>query len=122
MKTYLNTLVSTNEHLYSELERSCTQDREVQVMLSDKLSKLMVVNDKITENELVQKSNVPQVPRLFQERNLSPKNLTPKGSPAKLSPLRLASPTAKDRIIEQSYVQKEMSSTWGSHSKENLYC
>ena len=48
LKTYLHTLISTNEHLYSELERSCSQDREVQVMLSDKLEKLLVINDKIT--------------------------------------------------------------------------
>jgi len=37
LKTYLQTLISTNEHLYSELEKSCAQDRNVQVMLSDKL-------------------------------------------------------------------------------------
>jgi hypothetical protein len=37
LKGYLQTLVATNEHLYAGLEHSCSQDREVQLMLSDKL-------------------------------------------------------------------------------------
>ena len=44
--------MQTNGILFNELERSCTEDREVQVLLSEKLEKLMLVNDKITENEM----------------------------------------------------------------------
>ena len=50
LKEYLQTLVSANEQLFLELERSCAQDRRVQVMLSEKLEKLMTVNDKIEAN------------------------------------------------------------------------
>ena len=50
LKEYLQTLVSANEQLFLELERSCAQDRRVQVMLSEKLEKLVTVNDKIEAN------------------------------------------------------------------------
>lgn len=55
---YLQTLVQTNGILFNELERSCSEDREVQVLLSEKLEKLILVNDKITENEMFSKFDI----------------------------------------------------------------
>jgi hypothetical protein len=54
-------LVQTNEILFRELERSCTEDREVQVMLSEKLEKLMLANDKITETEMLSRFDLNAV-------------------------------------------------------------
>lgn len=68
MKLYLQTLVSTNEELFRELEKSCAQDREVQVMLSDKLERLLIINDEVVQNDLQNKPE-PVNPRLFRERN-----------------------------------------------------
>ena len=49
MKEHLFSLIQTNEMLFRELEKSCTEDRKVQKMLSGKLDKLVVANEKINE-------------------------------------------------------------------------
>lgn len=107
LKSYLQTLLSTNEHLYLELEKSCSQDRGVQVMLSDKLEKLMVINDKITENEIMSSkvAHAPLPSPLFRERNLSPKqSLSPKTSYLQNKLVSHAgSPLGKDNVMESKY-------------------
>lgn len=108
LKNYLQTLLSTNEHLYLELEKSCSQDRGVQVMLSDKLEKLMVINDKIAENEIMSSkvAHAPLPSPLFRERNLSPKHsLSPKASYLQSKLVSQAgSPRGKDTVMESKYL------------------
>jgi hypothetical protein len=58
---------------------------------------------------------------VFRERNYSPKASSPKNQSLHSRLLQeLSSPKAKDSIVEREWTaSREMSSTWGSRSKEN---
>jgi len=86
------------------------------------------MNDKISENEIINSRKVTDVETsVFKERNYSPKAY-PKPSSPKNQSLHsrllqeLSSPKAKDSVVEREWtMSQEMSTTWGSRSKENRF-
>lgn len=117
--------MQTNEILFRELERSCTEDREVQVMLSEKLEKLMLANDKITETELLTRFDLNAHPqnRLAKGGNSSSTHTLKKDQQTfkfttSTTPMaKKHKETLEDRLARSR--DQQMASTWGSLSKEN---
>lgn len=87
-------------------------------MLSDKLEKLLNINDKIAENDIL--NCQASTATIFKERNVSPKQ-SPKASYLH-EKYAVKSPKAQVYAAERNlkFVQ-EMNSTWGTHSKENRF-
>jgi len=54
----LKTFIETNQTLYRALERSCSEDRDIQIKLSEKLEKLLLTGEKITTNDILHQFDV----------------------------------------------------------------